>query len=82
MGKKQDALERTIAAGANLISEKHAALVMLCRELADQMDEASSACGPSTRLSAAYLSAFKDLGRVSNVKEEGRTNGKLFETPI
>lgn len=79
MGKQQEALERTIAAGANLISEKHAALLALCRELAGQMDEASSVSGPSTRLSAAYLSALKDLGRVLNVKEGGWTSGKLSE---
>lgn len=79
MDKQQEALERTIAAGANLISEKHAALLALCRELAKQLDEAGSAGGPSTRLSAAYLSALKDLGRVLNVKEEIRTGGKLSE---
>jgi hypothetical protein len=40
---------------------QHAPLVELCRTLAAQMDAAGSE--PSTRLTAAYLSALKDLRR-------------------
>lgn len=79
MDRQQDALERTIAAGAGVLTDKHAALLALCRELAEQMDGDPSESPPSTRLIAAYLSALKDLGRALNSKEEKRTGGKLSE---
>lgn len=71
-------MERTITAGAGILTDRHAALLALCRELAGQMDDAGYEAGPSTRLSAAYLSALKDLGRalaVPLVKE--KVGGKL-----
>lgn len=79
MDAQREALERTIAAGANVLTDRHAALLALCRELAGQMDGDSPDSVPSTRLIAAYLSALKDLGRALNGKEEGRTSGKLSE---
>lgn len=79
MDAQREALERTIAAGANVLTDRHAALLALCRELAAQMDGDTPDSGPSTRLVAAYLSALKDLGRALNGKEEVRTSGKLAE---
>lgn len=63
MGKHQDAVEATITAAAGAIDGRHTALVELVRTLAGQMDQAGA--DPSTRLSAAYLSTLKDLGRVT-----------------
>jgi hypothetical protein len=80
MDTQREALERTIKAGVGILTDKHAALLALCRELAGQMDDAGYEAGPSTRLSAAYLSALKDLGRalaVPVVKE--RAGGKLSQ---
>lgn len=79
MATQKEALERTIAAGAGVLTDKHAALLALCRELAKQMDEDAMGSTPSTRLIAAYLSALKDLGRALNTKEEKRAGGKLAE---
>ena len=59
---QREALETTIAAGQGTLGDRHAALVELCRVLADQMDAAGDA-GPSGRVVASYLSALKDLGR-------------------
>lgn len=79
MDAQQKALERTIAAGANVLSDKHAALVELCRLLASQIDDAGPELGPSNRLSAAYLSALKDLGRIMAATEDTRRTGKLAQ---
>jgi hypothetical protein len=80
MDTQREALERTIKAGAGILSDKHAALVALCRELAGQMDDAGYDVGPSTRLSAAYLSALKDLGRALAVPVvKAKVGGKLSE---
>ena len=79
MDTQRESLERSIAAGAGVLTDKHAALLALCRELAGQMDEAAYEAGPSTRLSAAYLSALKDLGRALAAKEEKRDGGKLAQ---
>lgn len=79
MDGHQEALERTIAAGTGVLTEKHAALVALCRDLAQQMDATTPDIGPTTRLSAAYLSALKDLGRALAVKGDTRNRGKLAE---
>ncbi len=57
-----DALAATIRACPALQIPESAALVMLARTLASQMD--SAAGEPSTRLSAAYLSCLKDVHRV------------------
>ncbi|MBT2566570.1 hypothetical protein J7I84_08700 [Arthrobacter sp. ISL-85] len=56
------AVEASITAAADALNGRHAALLQLVRTLARQMDAAGA--DPSTRLSAAYLSALKDLGRV------------------
>lgn len=81
MDGQRDALEATIAAGAGILTDKHAALLALCRQLADQMDGAAydDDGGPSTRLAAAYLSALKDLGRALAVKPVVRTGGNLAQ---
>lgn len=79
MDRQREALERTIAAGGGVLTDKHAALLALCRELAEQMDGEPAESPPSTRLIAAYLSALKDLGRALNSKEEKRPGGKLSE---
>lgn len=79
-GLQRDELERTIAAGMSrgvLKADEDAALLALCRLLADQMDDAvqDSDEGPSTRLSAAYLSALKDLQRALSREVEQRNKG-------
>lgn len=55
------AIDKAVRSEAVLRTSRYAPLVELCRVLADQMDAAGDE--PSTRLSAAYLSALKDLGR-------------------
>lgn len=79
MDAQKEALERTIAAGAHVLNDRHAALLALCRELAVQIDGDTPDSVPSTRLVAAYLSALKDLGRALDAKQEGRASGKLAE---
>ncbi|MGO2780646.1 hypothetical protein [Glutamicibacter arilaitensis] len=80
---QRDALERTISAGVRrgaLKLDEDAALLALCRILADQMDNeaADNDEGPSTRLSAAYLSALKDLQRaLGREKEKSQKGSKL-----
>lgn len=79
MDDQRQALERTIKAGAGILTDQHAALIALCRQIADQMD-AGGEEGPSTRLSAAYLSALKDLTRALTVKPDAkRQGGKLAQ---
>ena len=73
---QREALETTIAAGQGTLGDRHAALVELCRVLADQMDAAGDA-GPSGRVVASYLSALKDLGRALGNAAPGSTGGKL-----
>lgn len=72
------ALEQTVASDPKLAQPRHSALVNLCRMLADQIDEA----GPkaSTHLTAAYLSALKDLRRAMG-EESGKdtASGKLAQ---
>lgn len=79
MNKHQEALERTIAAGASTLSDRQAALIALCRELALRMDEEGDDTGLSTRLVAAYLSALKDLTRAMSVNQETKRTGKLSQ---
>ncbi len=55
----------------------HAPLIELCRTLAAQMDAAGAE--PSTRLTAAYLSALKDLRRATLELPAERPRGKLAE---
>lgn len=59
-------------------SDTHAALLELCRSLADQVD-AAGPDGPSSRLAAAYLSALKDLTRALNSERAPIQRGKLAE---
>lgn len=70
-------LEATIAAirpGA-----RHAALVALCRDVANQMDAAAGS--PTNRLSAVYLSCLKDLARATTAtKTSGSKLGQLRAT--
>lgn len=60
-GENRSSLEATIKANPALSLDANAAIVQLSRTLADQVDDA----GPevSSRVSAAYLSALKDLRR-------------------
>lgn len=58
-----EALEQTLTAVGRPMTTTHRALAELGRTLAQQMDAAGA--DPSTRLSAAYLSALKDIGRVT-----------------
>lgn len=51
--------ELTFKSDARLGTPKHAALVALCRLLATQIDESGD--GANNRLTAAYLSALKDV---------------------
>lgn len=60
------ALEVTLASDVRYDEDANAALVSLCRVLADQIDEAGDSV--STRLTAAYLSALKDLAKVREGK--------------
>lgn len=53
----------------------HAPLLELCRTLAGQMDAAGP--DPSTRLTAAYLSALKDLRRATEALPPIRGESKL-----
>lgn len=62
MSTHLEAVEATICAASTVLGGRQAALLQLVRTLAQQMDTAGP--DPSTRLSAAYLSALKDLGRV------------------
>lgn len=57
-----EAFERTLTAVGRPMTTTHVALAELARTLAAQMDTADGE--PSTRLSAAYLSVLKDIGRV------------------
>jgi hypothetical protein len=73
---QRKALETTITAGQGTLGDRHAALVELCRVLADQMDAAGDA-GPSGRVVASYLSALKDLGRALGNAAPRSAGGKL-----
>lgn len=63
-GKNRAAFEVTFKASPLLSEPQHAALVALCRTLADELDTEGGA-----RISAAYLSALKDVGRVLAMPE-------------
>ena len=82
-GQQLEALERTIASGSAVLTDRHAALLALCRELARLMDDRGTDAEPSTRVIAAYLSALKDLGRALAVPEEkNRVGGKLSQLRV
>lgn len=61
MGTHLEAVEVSVTAAGSALDGRHAALLQLVRTLARQMDSAGGE--PSTRLSAAYLSVLKDIGR-------------------
>lgn len=83
LDEQAEALEDAIAAAGDKIKPEHSAIVALCRLLAGQMDRAvaDSEDGPSSRLSAAYLSALINLNRVIAAGEKGaaRAPGKLAQ---
>ncbi len=60
-GRHTKAVSAAVKAGEGILSPVHEPLIQLVTELAAQMDAAGGES--STRLSAAYLSALKDLGR-------------------
>lgn len=72
-----EAVEATITAAGTIMDGRHTALIQLVRTLAGQMDAAGA--DPSTRLSAAYLSTLKDLGRVMAVRAPGKPGNSLDE---
>lgn len=58
------AVEDAISAAGDLLKPVHGPLLGLVRALAEQMD-ATGPEGPGSRLSASYLSALKDFGKVA-----------------
>ena len=61
MNVHRDAVAAAIAAAGNRLGPTDRPLLQLLQTLAEQMDTAGP--NPSTRLSACYLSAVKDLRR-------------------
>lgn len=78
MNTHRAALERTLKVSKNDLSDRHAALVELCRELADQMDGAGDD-GPASRHTASYLSALKDLDRAVGGERRLDSHSKLAQ---
>ena len=76
-GQNRSALEATITANPALSLEAHAAIVQLARTLADQMDAAGLEA--SSRVSAAYLSALKDLRRAVDTPVASRSSLQRVE---
>jgi|GEM_PF-4700360 len=68
-----DALEVTIGSDSRFSIPQNAALVSLCRLLAWQIDDAGD--GASSRITAAYLSALKDLAKVTTTGAAVPTTG-------
>jgi hypothetical protein len=64
-----DDLEVTLASDDRFAAEQNRALVSLCRLLAEQIDDAGEKA--SNRLTAAYLSALKDLNRILTAEQRG-----------
>lgn len=60
-GPLRTAFEVTFKSDKRLAADKNAALVALCRLLSDQID--GSGAEATNRLTAAYLSALKDIER-------------------
>jgi hypothetical protein len=82
MDTQSTALERTIRAGAAVLTDKHSALLALCRELARHVDVAGPD-GPSTGLTTgppprqgklAHLRSRQ--GSVTSTGARTRNNGK------
>jgi hypothetical protein len=81
MGKHLTALESAFEGAGLKLKATDKPLMELCRTLATQMDEAGSE--PSTRLTAAYLSALKDLRRaVAESAARATKPGKLAELRV
>jgi hypothetical protein len=77
MSTHRAAIEKAVKAGKGRLSEQHLPLVELLRALADQVDASPE---PSTRLTASYLSALKDLGRALGAEPKTPSaGGKLAE---
>lgn len=72
-GPLRAALETTLTSDKRLAEPKHAALVALCRLLSDQID--GSGAEATNRLTAAYLSALKDVERVMAGRTPGTQGG-------
>jgi hypothetical protein len=72
IGRHTEAVRAAVKAGEGTLSPVHEPLVALVTVLAEQMDAAGGEA--STRLSAAYLSALKDLGRA--LATVGRSPGR------
>ena len=77
MKKHQTAIEEALTDLGLAAMPAHRPLVELCRTLAQQMDAAGTE--PSTRLTAAYLSALKDVRRAAGEMPPKREPGKLAE---
>lgn len=60
MGRHIEAVEATITATGEIITDKHLALGELVRTLAEQCDAAGLE-GPGTRLAGTYLTAIRTL---------------------
>ncbi len=76
--RHKDAIEAAVKITGLGAMPEHEPLLELCRTLAGQMDAAGDE--PSTRLTAAYLSALKDLRRAAAdvpPKTEGGTLAEL-----
>ena len=67
----REAIDAAIAAAGAKLGDTDKPLLQLLRTLVDQMDAAGP--DPSTRLSAAYLSALKDLRRALEAKPAAST---------
>lgn len=72
-GALRTAFEKTFESDARLATDKHAALVALCRLLSDQIDESGGEA--TNRLTAAYLSALKDIDRAMADRTPAGTGG-------
>lgn len=78
-GPNRAALEATIGAAPVLAEDEHAATVQLARTLADLVDTAGTEV--SSRLSAAYLSALKDVGRAVKAAKPVPRRSSLAAVP-
>lgn len=78
-GANRAALEATIGAAPVLAEDEHAATVQLARTLADLVDGAGTEV--SSRLSAAYLSALKDVGRAVKAGKPVPRRSSLASVP-
>lgn len=72
-GALRSAFEVTYKSDPKLALPKHAALVALCRLLSDQIDGSGEEA--TNRLTAAYLSALKDIERALADRSTSATSG-------